>query len=139
VALGPLAVRSSLRSEKALVLEMEESIDRIGTLEIDVPSLPSVSAAGTPFGHKFLPAEGDAPVASAPGDHKYFCAIDEQGLVSEIICNPRLSALPEAPRFKIRRETAKEQNLNDCMKLKKKDPKWGPGKTELRIHPQASD
>ena len=75
------AMAAPLRLENPLVLEMEQSIDPLGALDIDVSSFSAISAARPSFGYKFLSSEGETPVASASGGHMYCCTINEQGQV----------------------------------------------------------
>ncbi len=78
MTLVPFAMAPPLGFEYSLVLKMKEGIDAIRALDINIPSLSSVSAARAAFRHEFLSPEGKAAIASSSGDHLNFRTIDEQ-------------------------------------------------------------
>jgi hypothetical protein len=127
VPLIALSVTPTLRLEMPFELKVKQGVDPPGTLKVNIPSLPSISAARPSSRDKLLPAKGNAPVASAPREYGYFCAIDEQFPDSVIMsagglrrCRVRCFTTGE------KRQQAKPARLEGHQK--KRTPNRGPGK-----------
>jgi hypothetical protein len=78
MAFVSLAVPAPWCLENALILKMQQRVDAFGAFNINIASLPTVSATGTASGDKLLSSEGKTPVSAIPGYDLYFCAINEQ-------------------------------------------------------------
>jgi hypothetical protein len=78
VPIVPFSMAPALCLKNALVLKMKERIHPRGAFQINIPSPTAIAAAGPAFGHKLLPAEGKAAVASVSCNYLYFCPIDKQ-------------------------------------------------------------
>jgi hypothetical protein len=77
VPLGAFTVRPAAGLEGSLVLEVQQRVHPVGTLEVNVSAAPSVSTARPPAGHELLPSESDTPVSSSSGNDLDPGAINE--------------------------------------------------------------
>jgi len=78
VALVSFSMTTPLCFEDTLILEMKESIDTIGTLNIDVSSSPAIPATGATSRHRLFSSKSETPISPVSGNYLYFCVINKQ-------------------------------------------------------------
>ena len=85
-----------LRLEYALVLEVKQSIDPVGTLNVYVSSFPAVPAAGTALWHKLFSSESKTSISAASSLHFYFRTVNKQSSSDSV--NQRGRTKKKGPR-----------------------------------------